>query len=381
MEPIRVSRTAIETRQGCTKRRFLSTDYLGYGLTKKDSGYERLFGQIMHSALSEVLVHGDYRIKHLSDVMEAADRIYKDVELEQRQHIRGEQYWLMFFLVEGWKRYRYSTIKATYKVVSTEIEQSVILDPASYLPSPLAQQLRPLELPLRLDAMLEMNSTPNYYIMDFKSARQAGEDWNVNLDNSLQSDLYIEGAGLLYPDKYIGGIFYEGLVKGYRQVDGAKSSPYNGWLIQYGSPLYGWKAKDGKVYKDYVTGRQRCFIPNEMGSEDLFTYLTNLGWNIRQFFPSTIPYKPLDIGLTVGQAIVAENRYVADLEFYNNIEDSDEQKVYEALLFEQTKTQCFKYGSKHPCEFCMVCHDRISQDEITQQYNYREDHHTKEGDL
>jgi hypothetical protein len=222
--------------------------------------------------------------------------------------------------------------------------------------------------------LVKRRSDQLLFIVDFKTTSQASEDWNITLDNSLQSHIYCTAAELLYNDP-VGGMIYYGLVKGRREMDKAKSSPYQGKVIQYGSPLYGWKDRQGKVSSDYTAGktRQKLFDVDDTGDELLGKIKSAYG-SYTKWFPSTIPWKPQDSGHVMGQIIVNENRYANDLEMYNNANDSV-KVYYEQTLFEQNFNQCFKYGTKHPCQFVQICHEHIHEDEMKMIYSEREDHH------
>lgn len=225
------------------------------------------------------------------------------------------------------------------------------------------------------------------FIQDFKTTSNASSDWNTNLDNSLQSNLYIGAAEVSYGE-HVGGIYYEGLVKGYRQMDNAKSSPYQGIPIQYGSGLYGWTNsphryqegnKSGILGPKYVSGYKRIFLPTNFGTaahDEFFDQMEKAGWNPREFFPSTIPWRPLDIGQIIGQTIINENEFQGCLDLWESAPDNSPEKAYyENFLFEKTLGNCYKYGSRNPCEFVDLCHGKIHEDEIGTIYEPRIPHH------
>jgi hypothetical protein len=208
--------------------------------------------------------------------------------------------------------------------------------------------------------------------MDFKTASKSSDDWAVKLDNSLQSSLYTEAVKLLYPNDQLGGIWYEGLVKGKRELDQARSSPYQGQVIQYGSFCYGWRDKKGEVHKDYVSGRTRDQLFDlKLGD------LEALGFEMRKFFPCTLPWVPLNSATVVAQQIMAENRFQHDLDMLATLPEGTRQEA-EHIVFEQTLDNCYKFGNKHPCPFVDMCHKDIDDEEIKELYAPRIDHHAQE---
>jgi hypothetical protein len=371
---IRSERSRIETRQKCVKERFLGYHYDGQGLTKKGAKYEAAFGAIVHNALAFALTNPKdaqhdpfwsfpFRVK----IKEA---VLTHLGEPEGSHTCTEQIALLRFLVEGWIKQRLPYILKEFEVMEVETEMHVVLLPEKYLPTPLANTMQPVHLPLRMDCLLRRKSDGLLFILDFKTTGRASEDWNVNLDNSLQSHLYITGAEEIYGEP-VAGIFYEGLVKGYREMDKAKSSPFNGQVIQYGSPLYGW-VKDG-IIGEYKPGAQRAFLPTKYVD---FRGFINSVPNLREWFPSTIPWRPLDIPKQVASVIVNENVFHHNLSTYNSIHVGDPNKeMYENVLFEQSLGNCFKYGARHPCQFVEICHNKLSPDAYSSVYDKREDHH------
>lgn len=382
---INPSRSAIVTRQSCTRERFYGYDYVLPGATvpgmsKKGAKYEADFGTLVHSALAVCVAAGRYvepqREKRLlTDLIEER---FKGSFIDHLTHTKMEQQWLLDTLIYAWCKQHLAKLLRDYDILSVEVETSVLFKASDYLPESIAQLQRDFRLPLRLDVLLRQKDSRALFILDFKTASTASEDWEANLNNSLQSDLYVEGVSQLYPDDFVGGIFYMGLVKGKRQMDTARSSPYNGYIIQYGSFLYGWEGKNG-VQKDYVNGTKRVFLPTALNctdAESFYNAASAAGWNFSSYIPSTIPWKPLGTGMTVGQVIVNENGHADAVDLYMSAPlNSPERLLYENVLFEQTKSNCLKYGNKHACQFNEVCNGKAEEWEVLRIYEPRVDHH------
>jgi hypothetical protein len=382
---ITVSRSAIQTRLKCRRERQLGYDYEGTGIVRNGSKFDAMIGNCAHTGLADMLRRaktglGGYVTSRSMAVKELTQWFTAngfDIEGEDR-HAFQEQRWLLLILLYGWEKFRLPAIIREYTIEQVEREQLVEFKPSDYLPNGLAEVVKPVQLPLRLDALLRRKSDQLLFILDFKTVSSPTDDWNVMLDNSLQSHLYVEAAKLIVNEP-IGGIMYEGLVKGKRQMDNAISSPFRGQTIQYGSFLYGWE-KAGTLYKDYVKGRQRAFIPahqsNEKVEHMVEAVLPGLGFDMSSYFPNTLPWMPLDSHFVIGQVIVNENEYANNLETVNSYpEGSPLRAYYNEVLFEQNLDGCFKYGAKHPCMFVDICHNKIHPDEIKQLYSPREDHH------
>ncbi len=387
MQPIRTSRTAVETRQLCRHKRFLSTHLNGKGITKRGTGYERNLGQVIHTAMSKALtpyIGGltQYATAYVPDEEVAELCQIIDTQFGDNPHMKLEQEWLLRFLVEGWQRYRLPHILRKYTIINVEQEKTALFDSSKYLPANLAAIMRPYEMPLRLDMLVERKSDGVLEVGDFKTCREANSDWNITLDNSNQSHLYCEAVETIY-ERYMGGIFYEGLVKGFRKRDDAQASEFNGQTIQYGSVLYGWKNKKGECDEKYVKGKVRVFLPTTLGwntIDDLFRWINREKDVAREYFPTTQTYRPLDSAAIVGQTIVNENRFQQDLDTLNNIPaEHPEHELVKNVLFERSlNSGCFKYGLNHKCDFVGLCLERMSPEEVAQQFEPRVDHHGDE---
>ncbi len=367
----------METRQKCKRERYYSNHYgpERKGLQLRGSKYAADFGNLFHEGAAMLLTTGQ-----VGNFKDEVNRIVRESfpQMDEADTIFtvNEQSDLLHLLLVGWKKYRLPAITKQYEVVSVEQEWRYTFMPGDYLPANYAAILRPLVLPLRIDALLKHKDTGVHFILDFKTAGRVSDDWNTALDNSLQSCLYLEAAER-YIGEYLGGIFYAGAVKGKRELDKAKSSPYQGKVIQYGSFLYGWRDKAGKVHKEYVTGRTRHYIPrSDVSFEVSLRAIEDAGFNIQSYFPITVPWKPMNTRSVVAQQIVAENNYQGELEMlWEHDPITPEFKAAEGMLMEQSLTNCFKYGTKNPCQFVSICHHSMEEEEIDSMYETRIDHH------
>lgn len=366
LPPIVTNRSKIEARLQCHHKRHLGFELDGSGLTPIAGAYETEFGILFHKAMDRMLMGED-----LSDVTYELSDVC--TRLGMSTHQCSEQIDLLNFLCDGWFYLRYPKLMKQYSIVEHEKETVVRFDPFDYLPTALATLMRPIDLQLRRDVLFRDNFTGALVVGDFKTASRASQDWNNNLDNSLQSHLYIEATTIQFPDDYVSGMFYEGLVKGKREIDVAKSSRFNGQVIQYGSPLYGW-SKNGVPQLSWSKGCERVYIGYKPHSR--WREYNDFGHDPMKNFMTTIPFKPLGTRELIAQIIVNENTWESNKEFWNALPDGHpEKEQYRQVLFERNLNHCFKYGSKHPCAFVDICHSAMERDEIYKLYKKREDHH------
>lgn len=375
----------METRQLCRRKRLLTNHHNGHGWQPATDKWEPRFGQILHDALSTTLwereVSRTTQNKLEVSIMDAAHLIFADDP--NIVHVVNEQCWLATLLVQGWHRYAHPQLRHLYKhVVETEKEHTVVFQPADYLPVNVANVVQPLEMPLRRDGVLTTGDGRRQVILDWKTTSRPSTDWEVNLQNSLQTHLYIAATEqlLIGSGKYVDGVVYHGLVKGKREIDRAKSSPFCGQFIQYGSFLYAWE-KAGKISATYTTGSARVYLPATVewqaayrdGFDELFIYLETI-FNMREYFPTTLPFRPLNVGETVGQQIIAEHEFATVLAYYEQMPPTERWR-YESVLFEQTLSACHKYGTKHACPFVEYCTGNWDAEDLANNYQPREDHH------
>ena len=370
-----VDRSGVETRLLCKQKRYLSRDYDTTGITSPAGRYEADFGQALHTELHRGMVDkaGMDANKLSASVYEAVQKNLAPFKNDDHaRHTRREQSCLASLLVRKWLDVRWPLIQLDHRLIEAEREQAVVFDPHVYLPKPIAGIMRPVKMLFRPDTIFE-RSDGMIFSMDFKTASRAGDDWSIHHSQSLQTYLYSAAMREIYGDKY-GGIWYEGLVKGYREVDNARSSKYQGYTIQYGSPLYAWY-KNGKKCK-YVSGAQRDFAFER----------DNMGWRAfvnsispEELLITTLPSNPHDTALVVGQMIVNENAYQADLDIIQECPvGSPQRQFYEQVIIERNFHACYKYGAKHPCEFVRICHGGPTREEIQQEFIPRVPHHTGE---
>ncbi len=372
--PIRIDRSRIEARKLCTRKRYLGYDRDGTGYALDGNKYEAEFGQILHTVMSDVL-NGD-------EVNTALSQNYGDISTAVLTHLPvytdytiREQQWLLWALVRQWVHHRLNNIRANYKLVSTEVEHLVTFDPRQYLPEQLAGSMRPIELMFRPDAVFEREDGV-LFVMDFKTTIRGSDDWALHHERSLQTYVYTEAMKVLHPDRQFGGVWYEGLVKGYRELDTAKSSKWQGEVIQR-CPLYGWE-KNGELC-DYKPGAQRAFVPEYFRYDPPHTWQHIAQQPANLWLVNTIPSNPYDSSNIIGQIIVNENTYRYDMDMVESWpRGSYNRDVYENIMMEQDFHACYKYGSKHPCEFVQWCHSGLDEEAKMQVYKPRVPHHDNE---
>jgi hypothetical protein len=372
-DSIIVDRSRVETRLVCQRKRYYGYDVNGTGWAKPGHKYEAAFGNAIHTAFTRLL-SGDAEATVQTQLQEDVHHAVRTQVPDHTAHTLQEQADLARYLVQHWWTRRWPTIRQDYTVLETEQEHQVTFDPFIYLPRIIAETLRPITMLFRPDVVLQRNDDQMVFAMDYKTTSRASDDWAVHHEQSLQTHLYSAALSEHYGPSY-GGIWYEGLVKGYREMDTARSSPFMGQVIQYGSPLYGWHSKQGVIGK-YAAGSTRVYLP--MHHHGFDTWYAEVG-SKEPVLVSTLPVLPMGWQQTVAQMILNENHYQQQVETIQQYQtDRTVQEWVADALMQQNRTACYKYGTKHPCEFVDLCHGQLTTDDVATVYEARVPHHEGE---
>lgn len=364
---VRIDRSRVVTRQSCPKRRYLEYDFNGTGVSPTQKGDALPFGIALHACMEKVLrfyrdtPDGDFDALW-ADITAYTSTFLKDVytqakltnEESNAQHKASEQTFMLEMLVYGWAKQRLPKLLEEYDIEQLEQEFEVSL----------ADDVR---LMLRIDAVLRNKANKLPYILDFKSLSTLSDDWMVKQEHSAQSSLYIFGLEQ-HSGEYVGGILYEGLVKGSQREEKNASNFGFGMKLQV-TPLcyvYENEAK-GEVQAEYTKAKGWRKMPawRLHTVPEHFEFLkTQYEGDLPQF--NTVPpVRPPQYALdrTVKQTIVAEREYYGKLAQVNgayNLGQDDRAKGLEDALFELNYGTCYKYGSSHHCPFAGVCHGGAS---------------------
>lgn len=369
MDPIwLIDRSRVETRQACPRKRFLQYDYAGTGLEPEEPSLPLLSGVAFHLALSRVL-EGEPLEGVLHDILSTyrAEIAQKGLAgLDVTPDLVAQQSALLEGIVRLWTAVRLPRILDDYDVVSVEKAWLWRLAPD------IAQSFR-------FDALVRRKADGLYFIKDWKSVKHPSDVWFEKFEHNLQTTLYLqalkERIGDLTGDPHaqVGGILYEGIVKGTFRKDTAKSSPFYGQRIVQ-SPYtiaYRLQTEAGPIYQfDYT---------NRKGFEKVRTFdeMPMKEWVERHMLPSPELTNDLFIPLVdicpparelerAKRQVITEERAYRDAlrqlaalgddpSFGGTFEDALDDTVPMRV------DRCFQYGSEHLCPFLSVCFNANAQ--------------------
>jgi hypothetical protein len=354
------SRSAIDDRQDCPRMRFLGYDFDGQGYQSKATRVPLIGGTHEHELLANIVGHygglievpsGDpiaffvarMREAYKEEILAAGVRDLNDVEVK---FVMEEQLHLLEMMARGFVHYRLPHLLDTYEVVSVEKQWGWELGPG-------------VVLPLRFDIVFRRKDDNLLYIGDYKGAPYVDDAWQRKHENSLQTMLYItaleEETG-----EMVGGIFYEGLVRGYWRKDTAKSSPFFGRQIQQSPYCYGYINRNtSEMLAEYTNrkGFEKFRVAEEMSVKSWMDFLIEKDILPGLFITMDPVAPPPELRDRIrNQAYQGEVRYLRDLELFNEMREKygiDDPRVQEHLdlMAPQHTDRCFAYGADNRCSF------------------------------
>jgi hypothetical protein len=356
------SRSAIETREECPAKRFYNYDYpiegVPTGLSTEEASLPLIDGTWGHTAHARAL-KGDPVDRIIKDVVKGykeevlAHGVRGEVDID---NLIREQSAMLEGLVRAWVKVRMPVILDEYDVVSVEEEWSYQLAPG------IVQQLR-------LDAILRRKEDDLLHILDFKFMKYADEIFALKQEHSLQTSLYVKALSE-HANEYVGGIMYEGCIKGTWRKDTARSSPWFDQKVQSTPFCYAYALKSGGMttYQTAYTNRkgyQKVRTYDEMSMKQWVDWLE--GYEPQtltdqfMFVPPISP-TPAEMERTIERVAIEEGEYlrklgkylqlVADAQKYGN--DSmrtQAQRYLELHVAPQREGACFKYGGDFICPY------------------------------
>jgi hypothetical protein len=268
-------------------------------------------------------------------------------------HIVSEQVWLLRMLSLGWTTQRLPAILDEYSVESVEQEFEV----------QIASDMR---LMGRFDAVLIHRATKVPFILDYKSMKTVSNDWIVAREHSAQTYLYVHALGQ-HLGRYVGGIMYEGLLKGINKDETNKFVPWSGLPTQHTPLCYVYTNESGDMQLEYTKAkgwRKTKAWQISSPEEHLKALQIRSEGELLPSFVVCPPVRPTTQAMEtiVAQIVKAEREYNISLAIVRAAAqqgESERVRELEGVLFEQHFWRCYKYGTNYGCQFTPICHGGV----------------------
>lgn len=364
--PATPSRSAVVAREECNRMRLLEYDLDGHGYVPAQGSVALMSGIHIHEGFAALLDPLEPKsLDEAISLMKAAysadivSRGLRQVEGEQIERVQREQLFMLECMLRGWVKVRMANFLEEYEVVSVERAWSW----------PLAPQLI---LPLRMDAIVRRRADGLLHVPDFKGCSSGDSMWADTFEMARQTILYLTALEEVTSEG-VGGMLYEGVVRGQFRKDTAKSSPFFGQRIQYTPYCYAYKKYDLKkgewVYRpDYTNakGWEKFFVGDVFTPEqwvdqlEMFQISTDdtVQSVLSQLFIAGQPLSPPQrIRQSMRRQIAnGERQWFSDVTKFHELRATlgwDHPTVQEFLeLFApQITGRCTKYGADHRCAF------------------------------
>lgn len=387
-----ISRSEGVDRLDCRRLRLLGNDLDGTGYRPRAGSVPLLSGDAFHRGFSRLiagqdiestlaLVLGDYG----KELLEAGVRSLDDDEV---RFTIEEQQTMLEGMMRGWVDYRLPRILDEYDVVEIEQQWLWKLGEGIYVP-------------MRQDAILRRKDDGMLYILDYKGIPYGdSDDWQLKHENSDQTVLYITALEERTQEP-VGGMIYEGLVRGQWKKETAQNSPYHGRKIQmspycygYGNFDYGPSRENGwnGVQPQYTNrkGWEKFRVKDHFSVPDWLEVLKRStdklpNGVLPELFITTTPVNPTpEFRQRIRrQRYLNEARYLEDLAKFEELErtkglDHPDTQIHLDLFAEQNLDRCPRFGGSHLCSMQPYCLspgggiDLLRQDES---FEKRKPHH------
>lgn len=388
-----IDRSRVETRENCPRKRYLNYDYtdsnsggvwtpgdvevaLGHtGLEPEEQALPLLSGIAIHAAHARLLA-GEKLEVVIADILggykaEIAERGLLNIDVTKA--VIAQQAALLEGMLRLWAHERMPRILEEYEVVSIEEAWRWELYPG-------------LVQTIRMDVILRHRATGVLFILDYKSVKFPSDIWFDKFEHSKQTCLYLQALKERTQEE-VGGILYEGLVKGAFRQDTARNSPWYGQKIQQSPYTIAYKlgSEVGSIYQtDYTNkkGYQKVQTFEEMSMKDWVEHWMLSGAdgmenpsNLFIAVPQIMP-PAAELLQEKQQTIDEELKYLDQLGTYREIHQgtaSDER--YLNLFAPFRKSHCYQYGQEHKCQFLSVCFNQGAQPLLDGGFRVRRPHH------
>lgn len=376
-QTIYIDRSRVDTRQACPRQRFFAYDYIAPdiltstpiaedivgGITRASGSLPLLNGIAIHAAHARLLAG-----QGIEEVIELARSEYTTEvssrgvfgELDTQGLIR-EQLAMLEGMLRLWAKWRLPAILAEYELAYFNGEPAIEQAWEWELAPGLVQRLR-------MDAIVRRRGDGLLHILDYKSAAYVSSGWREKFEHSLQTELYVQALKEKTGEP-VGGMLYEGLMKGSYRKDTAASSPFFGQRIQSSPYCYAYvlEGPEGMVWsvpytakKGYKKVRITDIMTTAQWVEDHLQHLVQPA----EMFVSVPPIcpPPFELERIKRQVVMQEFAYHQQLAKYRQLvaEGRDEEAELQLDEFApQVGSACYKYGADFRCAYVQdVCWTR-----------------------
>lgn len=356
------SRSAIVALEECNRLRLLEYDLDGTGYQPKSASVALLSGIHIHEGFAFLLdPEGKHDLEGAVEVMlkgyteEFEKQGLRQAQGEDVERILIEQRFMLEMMLRGWHRIRMPQFLSEYEVMSVERAWRWELTPG-------------ILLPLRMDAIVRRRDDGLLHVVDFKGTGTGDENFVLQHERSRQTILYLTALEE-HTGEAVGGMLYEGLVRGSFRQDTAKGSPYYGQRIQNSPLTYAYKLEqlDGMHLwrADYTkaagwmrTGVWESFTPAEWLEFLVQTKDKEGRVLLEKMFVPSVAVNP-DPGFRQSsrrQIAIQERAYLDGLLKFNTLRDiyddtADETQAHLEAWATQKTGRCSKFGADHRCAF------------------------------
>jgi hypothetical protein len=362
-----IDRSRVEAREECPQMRFLGYDFEDTGLEPDATTLPLLSGIAVHAAHAQLLTN-----RNVEEVVEETISGFKSelatrglLGLDVTQDLIKEQSALLEGMLRAWALVRMPALLEEYEVVDVEQRFDWLLAPG-------------LVMRQRKDARLRRKDDGILFILDFKGMKYPSEMFEKQKEHDLQTCLYVQSERER-TGEFIGGMLYEGLVRGRFAKETTRISPWYGQKIQHSPYTIAYKldgvTKSESIYQtDYTNkkGYHKVRTFEEMSMKVwVEEHLLPSGEADKLFvaLPSIAP-PPAELEEVKAQVVYEETKYLDDFTLLKQLQrDAAKGDVIAAGMASQVlrrmapkrRGRCFKYGQDNECKFYGICFNAGAQ--------------------
>lgn len=351
----------------CPRKRYLTYEWEGRGLTSDDLKLELFLGIILHDALAAIATSAYMKEPVLIDFIaetakEAIVAGLSDPEagMAEADYAR-EQGALMEGLIRGYHKHVWPRLLAQYpNIIAVEKEMEYAITPD------LIFMCKP-------DLVLA-DAEGNHIYIEYKSTSNNTAEWiaswstQVQLHSTLRAIEHTLGVTPV-------GVQIVGFYKGYVSYN-KQNSPFCYAFMKAGNPPF----TRNEIAYEYRAGFKRTATWEMEGG--VRKWVDGMPSNVlASQFPMTplIGCKDYLIDSFFRQRMFREREIAMALDMLPALDEAGQKEVID-LTFPQRFDQCQPpYRNAKPCEFKRMCHGNVA-DPLTHGYTLRVSHHQRETD-